>query len=115
MPSCFRLFWHFDRAAASRTFCTAGSNNPIRIAMIAITTSNSIRVNARFRPAGRDGEGIMSGSMGEAGRIKGVRASVHGGSESLSCQGDLNENHDLEPAGSRGSLRFGGLPQVVAT
>ena len=38
------------RAAASRTFCTAGNNSPIRIAMIAITTSSSISVNAfRFR------------------------------------------------------------------
>src|SRR5437588_6428250 len=34
------------RAAASRTFCTAGSTSPIRIAMMAITTSNSINVNA---------------------------------------------------------------------
>jgi hypothetical protein len=33
-------------AAASRTFCTAGNNNPIRIAMIAITTKSSIRVKA---------------------------------------------------------------------
>src|SRR5262249_53151716 len=34
------------RAADSRTFCTAGSKRPIRIAMIAMTTSNSISVNA---------------------------------------------------------------------
>jgi len=37
------------RAAASRTFCTAGSNRPMRMAMTAITTSNSIRV----KPGGR--------------------------------------------------------------
>jgi len=43
------LFWHLLRAAASRTFCTAGSSSPIRIAMIAITTSNSISVNADRR------------------------------------------------------------------
>jgi len=36
------------RAAAARTFCTAGSNMPIRIAMIAITTRSSMRVNAFF-------------------------------------------------------------------
>src|SRR5262245_29715931 len=48
---CLRLFVHFMRFAASRIFCTAGSSNPIRIAMIAITTSSSIRVNA-----GRRGE-----------------------------------------------------------
>jgi hypothetical protein len=34
------------RAAAARTFCTAGSNMPIKIAITAITTSSSISVNA---------------------------------------------------------------------
>jgi hypothetical protein len=43
------LSWHFDLAAAARTFWTAGSNRPIRIAMIAITTNNSIKVNPRER------------------------------------------------------------------
>jgi hypothetical protein len=34
----------------SRTFCTAGRSSPIRIAMMAMTTNNSIRVKAfRFR------------------------------------------------------------------
>src|SRR5262249_7538457 len=47
MPSCLRLLVHFMRLAASRTFCTAGSNRPIRMAMIAITTNNSIKVKAR--------------------------------------------------------------------
>src|SRR3954454_7011281 len=46
MAICFRLFWHFTRAAASRTFWTAGSNRPIRMAMMAMTTSNSMSVNA---------------------------------------------------------------------
>jgi hypothetical protein len=32
------------RAAASRTFCTAGNSNPMRMAMMAITTSSSINV-----------------------------------------------------------------------
>jgi hypothetical protein len=31
---------------ASRTFCTAGTSSAMRIAMIAITTSSSISVNA---------------------------------------------------------------------
>src|SRR4051812_38770492 len=35
------------RAAASRTFCTAGSSNPMRMAMMAMTTSNSISVKPR--------------------------------------------------------------------
>src|SRR5688572_24600297 len=43
-PICLRLLEHFIRAAASRTFCTAGSSSPIRMAMMAITTSNSISV-----------------------------------------------------------------------
>ena len=33
-------------AAASRTFCTAGKSRPIRTAMMAMTTSNSMRVKA---------------------------------------------------------------------
>jgi hypothetical protein len=35
------------RLAASRTFCTAGNSSAIRTAMMAITTSSSIRVNPR--------------------------------------------------------------------
>jgi hypothetical protein len=35
------------RLAASRTFCTAGKSKPIRIAMMAITTSSSISVKPR--------------------------------------------------------------------
>src|SRR3954447_9619598 len=45
-PICLRLLAHLVRAAASRTFCTAGRSRPIRIAMIAMTTNSSIRVNA---------------------------------------------------------------------
>jgi hypothetical protein len=33
------------RAAASRTFCTAGNKSPTRTAIMAITTNNSIKVN----------------------------------------------------------------------
>src|SRR5438046_645946 len=47
MPICLRLLTHWVRAAASRTFWTAGNSSPIRMAMMAITTSNSISVNAR--------------------------------------------------------------------
>src|SRR5438128_9332642 len=50
MPIWWKLFMHFVRDADSRTFCTAGTSRPMRMAMIAITTSNSMRVNAwRFR------------------------------------------------------------------
>src|SRR5215813_8393673 len=43
-PSCLRLLEQLMRAAASRTFCTAGRRSPIRMAMIAITTNSSISV-----------------------------------------------------------------------
>src|SRR5438105_1713542 len=49
---------HFDRAAASRTFWTAGRRRPIRMAMMAITTSNSISVNP-CRPCGDETERCM--------------------------------------------------------
>src|SRR5262245_32567417 len=45
-PICLRLFWHCVRAAASRTFCTAGTSSAMRMPVIAMTTKNSIRVNA---------------------------------------------------------------------
>src|SRR6516225_1358929 len=40
------------RAAASRTFWTAGNKRPMRMAMMAMTTSNSMRVKARQGPRG---------------------------------------------------------------
>src|SRR5438552_3813540 len=46
IPICLRLLAQLARAAASRTFCTAGSNRPISTAMMAMTTSNSMRVKA---------------------------------------------------------------------
>src|SRR5262245_64864232 len=45
-PICLRLFAHEIRLAASRAFWTAGRSIPIKIEMIAITTSNSISVKA---------------------------------------------------------------------
>src|ERR1035438_9705087 len=48
------LLMHCKRAAASRTFCTAGTSRAIRMAMIAITTSSSINVNPRLGPAIKD-------------------------------------------------------------
>src|SRR3954447_24294523 len=53
MPICLRLFAHCMRAAADRTFWTAGRSRPIRMAMMAMTTSSSIRVNPRFRAMAR--------------------------------------------------------------
>src|SRR5262245_40044148 len=67
-PICLRLFWHFRRAAAARTFCTAGRSSPMRMAMMAMTTSSSISVNAdRFR-GGRTGwdiEGLLASEQAD--------------------------------------------------
>src|SRR5438270_5603697 len=54
IPSWWRLFKHFVRFAASRTFCTAGSSRPTSTAMIAITTSSSISVKPRQRRSMRN-------------------------------------------------------------
>src|SRR5260370_26152744 len=45
-PNWFRLFENFMRWGASRTFCTAGKSKPTKTAMMAMTTSSSINVNA---------------------------------------------------------------------
>jgi hypothetical protein len=45
-PIWCRLLLQDMRAAASRTFWTAGTSRPIRMAMMAITTNSSISVNA---------------------------------------------------------------------
>src|SRR5437667_10328828 len=43
-PICLRLFAQETRLAAARTFWTAGTSRPMRMAMIAITTNSSISV-----------------------------------------------------------------------
>src|SRR5262245_39856351 len=53
-PHCLRWLEHFMRAAASRTFWTAGNNSPMRMAMMAMTTNNSISVNPLRRQGGRE-------------------------------------------------------------
>src|SRR5438094_449260 len=45
----FRLFAQSALAAASRTFWTAGTSKAMRMAIMAITTNNSISVNPRHR------------------------------------------------------------------
>src|SRR6516225_7972959 len=67
MPICLRLLADCVRAAASRTFCTAGNRRPIRMAMMAITTNSSINVKPRRRvPRVRDMTALLNKSeMGE--------------------------------------------------
>src|SRR5437868_2262622 len=57
-PSCFRLLVQEARRAASRADWTAGRSRAIKTAMIAMTTSNSIRVKPRDRLR-REGNRIM--------------------------------------------------------
>src|SRR5262249_5299830 len=57
------------RAAASRTFCTAGSNRPMRIAIIAITTSNSMSVKPDRREKTRK-RNIVTSEINEKSRQK---------------------------------------------
>src|SRR5579875_1587705 len=59
------LFWHCILAAASRTFCTAGKSKPIRMAMMAITTNNSISVKARRLLMGISWAGRMGNNPGK--------------------------------------------------
>src|SRR5215218_1766019 len=73
MPSCFMLFTHCDRRAASRAACTAGKSRAISTAMIAITTKSSISVKPRRerfiqRPPKRTKMvGIPAGTMMDSG------------------------------------------------
>src|SRR5437588_12657465 len=67
MPICLRLLLHDMRAAASRTFCTAGSKRPMRMAMIAITTNNSIKVKPGRR--GRTGHLLDEGEKQSRGSV----------------------------------------------
>src|SRR5262249_9749219 len=79
-----RLFWHDIRAAASRTFCTAGSKRPMRMAMMAMTTSSSIsvkppRVRQRMKTSDRSEkwcEGIVNESTAASGRSPALSASI---------------------------------------
>ena len=58
-------------AAASRTFCTAGNNRPIRIAMMAITTKSSMSVNAPLRPrSSRHDQSLVRKSDEVAGPVR---------------------------------------------
>src|SRR5262249_17828887 len=108
---CFRLLPHFIRLAASRIFWTAGSSRPIKIAMIAITTNNSIRVNAR-RYAGGGGRDIIGLQEGELRNETRMRIpgdywnvnEVHARKELPSSVGNENDPPDIRT--SNGPFRY---------
>src|SRR5215472_15330791 len=88
-PSCLRLLVQLRRAAAARTFCTAGTSRPIRMAIIAITTSSSISVKPRGRDeiAGRMETSLGIGSAGmDLDRRQLIAAGQDGGFQ-LRCRG----------------------------
>ena len=51
--TCFRLLTHPAVRARSLALLNAGNSIAAKIPMMAITTSNSIKVNACFRPTGK--------------------------------------------------------------
>ena len=55
MDSCLRLLTHWIDSALALALASAGNNKLARIAMIAMTTSNSIRVKPTGRRTARDG------------------------------------------------------------
>src|SRR5436305_6280771 len=79
---CLRLFEQDMRAAASRTFCTAGNSRPMRTAMMAITTSSSISVNADR--AGRDG--VLTANLLRKSRTESRERGAIGPSEPFDLQ-----------------------------
>src|SRR5215212_8086136 len=81
------------RAAASRTFCTAGSSRPMRIAMMAITTNSSIKVKARRRDLGNDGIGTTPGEIRVFGREPGGHGRLLFHKQSTKCAGWTAEVH----------------------
>src|SRR5262245_25177058 len=85
-PICLRLLEHWMRAAASRTFCTAGSSRPMRTAMMAMTTSSSISVNAERREALMVSLRVIGHTTDIAARLRTNDAVDGAGSLSLSRQ-----------------------------
>src|ERR1039457_326656 len=67
---CRKLFMQFVRRAAAFARDNAGNNNAARMAMTAMTTSSSIKVNAKLRrwPGG----GILDRSKGLGIAVKAV-------------------------------------------
>src|SRR5450432_517588 len=93
-PICLRLFWHCKRAAAARTFCTAGTSKAIKMAMIAITTSNSIRVKpARCRRC----TGIMKNSFGWSINVRSFVCSMG----EMECRQNVGPRADVDNGQSR--------------
>lgn len=67
MPNCLRLFWQLLRRAASRALERAGRSIAARIPMMAMTTSNSMRVKPLVG-LWRD-LGMLALSVGISGRL----------------------------------------------
>src|SRR5215211_6450816 len=106
MPICLRLFALWIRAAASRTFWTAGRSSPIRIAMIAITTSSSISVNAGRLEKGRMVH--LREMKGGGTRFGSTRARAAGQATARGIQGGFGRRDEGGAAHGAAALGRGG-------
>src|SRR5215216_2556868 len=97
---CFMLFMHFMRFAASRIFWTAGSSRPIRMAMMAMTTSNSMSVKATRLREGAGAKRMTDLREQEVTKRKGARYCVGQGTRSWIERSELTGGRGL--AGGRG-------------
>src|SRR2546430_556525 len=105
-PICLRLLLQADLAADSRTFWTAGKSIPIRIAIIAMTTSSSISVKADRRVGG-EGERMRPLLRAAPGRGRGMRFIL---GHRLP---DGNRNVARRGGALPGSRRLGGRPRKI--
>jgi hypothetical protein len=110
-PSCLRLLADCIRAAASRTFWTAGSKRPIRTAMIAITTSSSISVKARrsCRRIARTVDDSMESLL-----LEWVGGTKVGEERILAAQGLSRAGSSATAAGGRGCLTESDIVSAAA-
>ena len=63
-PICLQLLRQADWPALAFALANAGSSSPARIAMMAITTSNSISVNPLAKRLAKRAEPVRDGNIG---------------------------------------------------
>jgi hypothetical protein len=63
LESWLKLLEHVFRRPASRALCTAGKSRPIKVLMMAMTTSSSTRVKPRLVVRAFIQETLLSGSQ----------------------------------------------------
>src|SRR5262249_34934649 len=110
MPIWRRLLVHLVRFAASRTICIAGSSRPSSTAMMAMTTSSSMRVNADGRRRDEEGEGMETNPFCRAGQKRvatalEARQDLAGTDGFLACSDAQGPKHrNIDSAGRSSGL-----------